>query len=141
MAYAPSTQYGGGGGDVFSDDLTQSCRVQQVNIQAGDFIDAIQMEYVTPSGQVIIGPLHGGPGGNAVSFELAPNEQIVAISGSAGDFVDSLKFTTSLGKVWGPYGGSGGAPFSINGANVGGIFGRSGQFLDAIGFYSPAACQ
>jgi jacalin-like lectin domain-containing protein len=141
MAYAPTPEYGGGGGNTFSDDITQSCRVQQVNIQSGDYVDAIQMEYVTPAGTVITGPLHGGPGGTAVSFELAPNEQIVTISGSSGDFVDSLTFTTSLGNVWGPYGGSGGAPFSITGVNVGGIFGRSGQFLDAIGFYSPAACQ
>ena len=141
MAYAASATYGGSGGNAFTDDLTQSCRVKQVNIQAGDYIDAIQMEYVTPSGNVITGGLHGGSGGNPVSFELAPNEQIIAVSGSAGDFVDSLTFTTNLGKTWGPYGGSGGTPFSIKGLNVAGICGSSGDFLDAIAFYSPAACQ
>lgn len=139
-AYAKTQQYGGGGGDAFSDDLTQSCRLSSVTIRSGDYIDAIQGTYTTPSGATYSSGPHGGGGGDQQSFNLAPGEYIVHVDGRSGDYVDQLTFSTNLGNVHGPYGGGGGSPFTLSSLHVGGFFGQSGSYLDAIGFFTAVDC-
>lgn len=140
MAYKPTQQYGGTGGNAFSDDLTQSCRIGTVKIRSGTYVDAIEVVYVKPGGATYSGGQHGGNGGTAHSFNLAANESIVRVDGRSGKYVDQLKFTTNLGNVYGPYGGGGGNAFALPGLQVGGILGRSGTYLDNIGFFTAASC-
>ena len=139
MAFAPTQQHGGQGGTAFSDDLTQSCAVIQVNIRSGSYVDAIEFLYRKPNGQSFSGGVHGGSGGTAATFKLAPNEWIVRVDGRSGTYVDQLKFTTNLGNVYGPYGQNGGSAWAHTGT-ISGIFGRSGSYVDAIGFFMPANC-
>ena len=79
-------------------------------------------------------------GGDQQSFNLAPGEFIVHIDGRSGEYVDQLKFSTNLGNVHGPYGGGGGDPFSLSNLHVGGFFGQSGEYLDAVGFFTAVDC-
>lgn len=139
MAYKPTQQFGGTGGDPFSDDLTQSCRIGTVNIRSGTYVDAIEVIYVKPGGGTYSGGQHGGSGGTAASFNLAANETIVRVDVRSGRYVDQLKFTTNLGNVYGPYGGDGGSASAVTG-QIGGILGRSGRYVDAISFFTAASC-
>ena len=140
MTYKPTQQFGGSGGNAFSDDLTQSCRIGTVKVWSGSSVDAIEVIYVKPSGATYSGGRHGGSGGDARSFNLAANESIVRVDGRSGGRVDQLKFTTNLGNVHGPYGGGGGNAFALPALQVDGILGRSGSDLDAIGFFTAVSC-
>lgn len=139
MAYKPTQQFGGPGGSPFSDDLTQSCRIGTVNIRSGTYVDAIEVIYVKPGGATYSGGKHGGGGGSPHSFNLAANENIVRVDVRSGTYIDQLKFTTNLGNVYGPYGGNGGSASAVTG-QIGGILGRSGTYLDNIGFFVAASC-
>lgn len=139
-AYSKTQQYGGPGGDAFSDDLTQSCRLSSVTIRSGGYVDSIQGTYTMPSGATYSPGPHGGGGGDQQSFNLAPGEFIVHIDGRSGTYIDQLKFSTNLGNVHGPYGGDGGDPFTLSNLHVGGFFGQSGRYLDAVGFFTAVDC-
>jgi hypothetical protein len=143
----PTVTYGGDGGEPFSDQLPDGARICEVYIRHGEYVDGIRLSWMTADGSRVDGPYHGGQGGDPASFTLAPGELIEVIRGASGDLVDSLAFQTSLGYSYGPYGGPGGNPFEENfktepgpivHAQVHhpliGIFGRSGDVLDAIGF-------
>lgn len=136
-AYAKTQQYGGSGGGPFSDDLTQSCRLSTVTIRSGTYVDGIEGTYTMPSGATFSGGYHGG---SPQSFDLAPNEYITHVDIRSGRYVDQLKFTTNLGNVHGPFGGDGGGAYSLSNLNVGGFFGQSGTYLDAIGFFTEVDC-
>jgi hypothetical protein len=139
-AYVPTRVHGGGGGNAFSDDLTQACRLVKVAIRHGKEVDGIQGTYVTPTGSEFTGGFHGGSGGSPSEFTLEPDEHIVAVEGRSGGRVDRLTFITNKGRRHGPYGGDGGSPFELSNLAVGGFFGRSGSRLDAIGFFNEAKC-
>lgn len=143
--------HGGGGGAPFSDQLPDGARVCGVRIRHGQYVDGIQLSWVTADGTRVDGPYHGGQGGSEDSFTLAPGEQIDYITGRSGDLVDQLNFFTSLNNRYGPYGGDGGDDFVVS-LRAGidpldespeakvihpltGICGRSGDLLDAIGFW------
>ena len=63
---------------------------------------------------------------------------IIGISLASGESLDRISFFTLLPdgtyKSYGPYGPYGGTPVTVVGKVVG-FFGRSGQYLDALGFY------
>ena len=146
----PSLEYGGEGGDSFSDQLPDGSRICEVLIRHGEYVDGIRISWETADGTRVDGPYHGGGGGNEDSFTLEPGETIQVIGGASGDYVDRLGFETSLGRSYGPYGGDGGNPFEENfgptpnpldhdatvlvNHPLVGIYGRSGDLLDAIGF-------
>jgi hypothetical protein len=147
-----SGPYGGSGGASFSDELPDGARIIEVLIRHGEYVDGIQLVWQLADGSGVFGPYHGGQGGEVDSFILAPGEVIELIHGRSGDLVDSLAFQTSFGNSYGPYGGGGGTPFVEDfraepdpevdhapGARASraltGIFGQSGDLLDAIGFW------
>ncbi|POZ59936.1 jacalin-like lectin [Chromobacterium alticapitis] len=139
-AYTRTQQFGGEGGSSFADNLTEVCRLSQINIRHGSRVDSIQGVWITPSGDQVTGSKHGGDGGELTSIVLAGNEYIVRVDGRSGSRVDQLSFTTNLGNVYGPYGGSGGSAFSLSGTHIGGFFGRSGSELDSVGFFNRVDC-
>jgi hypothetical protein len=139
--FVPTQQHGGNGGDAFSDDLTQTCRLAEVNIRHGSEVDAIQGVYTTPSGATITGLMHGGDGGELSNFKLEDGEYITRVEGHSGARTDKLQFFTNRGRSFGPYGGGGGSSvWVVEGIEVHGFLGRSGSKLDAIAFFTPGKC-
>ena len=128
---------GGSGGTGFLDDEIHSgARIVEVRVEAGDFIDSVQMIYSLPNGRPIEAVRHGGEGGRAASFRLEPGEYIVGLSGRCGSYVDSLRIHTNM-RTSQLFGGRGGErEFRIDvpdGNQAIGFMGRSGMYLDAIG--------
>jgi hypothetical protein len=113
-----------------------------ISLRSGLYVDQLQILYRNPStGQLAFGPTHGGGGGGPSSFALNPGEFITQVSGRAGKYVDAITFLTNEGRSFGPFGGGGGAPYRFPdqlqpNVEVFGFFGRSGLYLDAIGFHT-----
>ncbi len=61
----------------------------------------------------------GWANGALSSFTLKANEQIISVTGRSGYMLDQITFTTNLGNTFGPFGGSGGARFRVNGPIIG----------------------
>lgn len=57
------------------------------------------------------GQPHGGNGGNLYTATIGSGENIIIVQGKKGTRIDSIEFITDNGKVFGPWGGSGGSPF------------------------------
>jgi len=70
-----------------------------------------------------------------ISIDVMDSERIVGIFRRTGAIVDRLGFITNRGRVFGPYGGCGGTPFTMNSCILHGIHGRSAATLDSIGFF------
>ena len=138
--YKQSSVYGGSGGEAFTDDLTQICRLAQVVVRHGSRIDAITSVWQLPDGTLVTGKRHGGTGGTESSFTLEKDESINRIELRSGSEVDALTFFTDTGNKYGPFGGSGGDANTIAGGPINGFFGQSGARLDAIGAFSPTTC-
>lgn len=137
MAWTQSDTHGGPGGGPFSDDLTQIIRLAGFNIRSGIYVDAIQPIFLRCGGDQVAGEWHGGGGGNEQNVIFADGEAIERVDGRSGSYVDQLTFKTNK-KTYGPYGGNGGGPFSEELlTDVGGFFGRSGVYLDQVGFFKP----
>lgn len=137
MAWSPSDTHGGGGGSPFSDDLTQVVQLAGFNIRSGSLVDAIQPIFLLCGGDTANGQWHGGGGGSQQTIAFADDEVIQSFDGRAGQYVDQLTITTNK-ATYGPFGGSGGNPFSEDRLSVvGGFFGRSGAYVDQIGVFTP----
>ena len=130
--------YGGGGGGSFN-ELPNNCGavVSKIVIRSGSRIDAIQVTYRLSNGQDSTETLHGGRGGgeNKINIDIDGGERLIGVFGRSGGAVDMLGFVTNKGRIFGPYGGCGGGPFTVNSCLVRGIFGRSGSAIDSIGFH------
>jgi len=84
----------------------------------------------------------GTKAGGENKIELKAGEYLTKISGKIGDLwgdtvIKELTFVSNTNK-YGPYGGGGTTSFDIpvlNNGSIEGLFGRSGDDLDAIGIY------
>ena len=127
---------GSGGTDFLDDDIPAGARIVEVRVEAGDFLDSVQMIYSFPEGRPIEAAKHGGGGGHAATFRLQQGEYIVGLSGRCGRYVDSLRIQTNM-RMSQVFGGSGGErDFRIDvpdGNQAIGFMGRSGEYVDAIG--------
>ncbi|KAK1604454.1 hypothetical protein QYE76_028127 [Lolium multiflorum] len=139
---------GGNGGDAF-DISEQPKRLDSVTIRSGNVIDSIALSYIDQAGNKKTDGPWGGSGGFSNTILLAPTEIVNKVFGTTGDFnnntvVTSLTIVTNV-NTYGPFGKEKGTPFSIPKENdkiVLGLFGRAGQFVDAIGAYvSPPAAN
>ncbi|URE25704.1 Mannose glucose-specific lectin [Musa troglodytarum] len=106
---------------------------------SGDVIDAVDVTF-TYYGKTETRHF-GGSGGNPHELVLEEDEYLVGMAGEVASYhgvvvVGKLGFTTNK-KAYGPFGNTGGTPFSlpIAAGKISGFFGRGGQFLDAIGVY------
>jgi hypothetical protein len=138
-ALVPSGAVGGTGGGAFDDSLAlpETPQVKSISIWTGDRVDRIQLELRT--GQVFG---HGGTGGSEHKLELAQGEAIISARLCTGvhDATTSLhyaRFGTNLGHEL-----SGGNQtdtctnfMAPEGRQIGGLFGREGNELDALGFF------
>ena len=141
MANTATSTYGGSGGSAFQDDLTQVCRLDAINVRSGEYVDMLQAVWQYPSGTRVNGPAHGGPGGSPTTVNLQPGEIIVRIDLRSGRYLDQITFFTDQGRQYGPFGGDGGSAQSLtNLVAVTGFIGRSGDYVDQIGFWIPATC-
>ena len=155
LALHRSPLFGGyAGGDPFDDGayavVPHVTGIDSLLIRHGDSIDGIQVVYALENGQNITSAYHGGRGGNVDLIQLADGEYIARIEGErrSGDtsvtqYLTSITLYTrnvqdAAVKVYGPFGNANGhegdhVPFNLAGVVVG-FYGRSGTYLDAIGF-------
>jgi jacalin-like lectin domain-containing protein len=143
--------YGGGGGGAAWDDAqsmatTPPVGFKKIAVRSGIYVDRLEPTYALDNGNTYT-PGHGGAGGTPASFDFVPNEILIGIQGRSGSLVDQLSFLTAVIygggdppflQTRGPYGGTGGAPFTIWG-EIAAFYGRSDAYLDAIGCYLGTA--
>ncbi|CAL9041340.1 unnamed protein product [Musa banksii] len=129
--------WGGNGGSAF--DMGPAYRIISVKIFSGDVIDAVDVTF-TSYGKTETRHF-GGSGGTPHEIVLQEGEYLVGMTGEFANYhgvvvVGKLGFSTNK-KSYGPFGNTGGTPFSlpIAAGKISGFFGRDGQFLDAIGVY------
>lgn len=133
---------GGTGGDPWDDSTSSPAEIvgiQSIQLYGGKYIDSIQVTYYLANGSVWQAPLRGGGGGDQTLIPLAQGETIYMITGQSGDVVDGI---TSISTVhpdgststYGPFGGGGGDGYTLTGPVVS-FYGRSGEYVDALGFY------
>ncbi|MFL6845521.1 MAG: jacalin-like lectin [Allosphingosinicella sp.] len=139
LATATQGPFGGGGGAPFQDPgpIPELSRISAITIRSGSYVDAIATTYRLPDGSQETHS-HGGTGGTQHDIIFNNDEQIIAVVGRSGDYLDNIAFLTQdrqgVRRTYGPFGGQGGAPFIVN-ANVNGFFGRSGIYIDQLGFF------
>lgn len=134
--------WGGQGGVPWDDGVYST--VRQIVITHGTAIDSIRIEY-DRKGTSLWSVKHGGNGGaktDKVPLDH-PTEILTTVSGHYGSMTNgssiiirSLTFHSNYSK-YGPFGLEQGTQFScpINGAKIVGFHGRSGWYVDSIGFY------
>ncbi|KAA0041597.1 hypothetical protein IC582_007372 [Cucumis melo] len=126
------------------------CNIKTLEIQfGGRCIDAIRFQYEDKYGNSVTPQKHGGnEGKRIIQVRLnCPDEYLISIHGYHGDIYDrfgnpthvirSLTFETNEQSL-GPYGIEEGIKFSFPTTGlikIVGFHGRSGWFLDAIGFH------
>ena len=80
-----------------------------------------------------------------LQIQLGPSEFLTGVSGTIGPFrnllnvITSLTFVTNNARSYGPFGKGRGTPFHTqmqNNGRIVGFFGRSSQYLNAIGVYT-----
>jgi hypothetical protein len=129
---------GGKGGKPFHETIPSSAvQVVGVNVWGGKFIDAIQFIWKNAQGERIEGEKWGGGGGTqCIQLELKDDQYIKSITGKYGRNIDKLVIERSDGSKATCGGGGGQTAFEFiapEGKAIWGVFGRSGNFLDAIG--------
>ena len=128
---ATGRTYGGNGGSYFNDG--RGGAIYQIKIRHGAYIDQIQTRNRWGGWNAA----HGGCGGRQNYWNVGNNDCITAIEVRHGAYVDSLQFFTKYNKSSPKYGGNGGSYSYVNlwGKCLRGIYGRSGAYVDQIGFY------
>ncbi|XP_064937485.1 jacalin-related lectin 19-like [Musa acuminata AAA Group] len=129
--------WGGNGGSEW--DMGAADRIINIEIRAIEVIDAIAITF-TRNGQTET-KYFGGPLGTTYEIPLQEDEYLVGVEGSVDTMseitlVRNLTLRTNK-ESYGPFGSSGGKPFSIPVASgkIVGFFGRAGAMIDAIGLY------
>ena len=135
--------YGGRGGSFFRDSCSDNY-LGGIIIRAGSLVNSIRVFYTSNKDQDDIPMQHGGSGGTRHVVIFFEKEIIVALVGSygsssrCGNCINELGFVTEnkngMLSILGPYGRRRGNILLLAG-EVGGFYGRSGEYLDAIGCY------
>ncbi|OAY53115.1 jacalin-related lectin 19 [Manihot esculenta] len=133
--------WGGNGGTGWDDGIYNG--VREITIVFDHCIDSIQVVY-DKNGKPVTAEKHGGVGGSKTAeIKLQyPEEFLVSASGHYSSVVPgwspvirSLTLKSNR-RTYGPYGVEEGTPFnlSMDGCSIVGFTGRSGWYLDSIGF-------
>ena len=131
-----TAQFGGSEGSAFDDNSDNIAGIIGLKVRSGNQIDSIQVTYRLKDGSAYEASKHGGNGGSLSSFTLADGEKLIRMEGMTNDvLIDMLTFYSNYNNVYGPYGRTGRASFSVEGLEIIAFFGRAGNLLDAIGVY------
>eukprot|EP00262_Sarcandra_glabra_P006765 TRINITY_DN1929_c0_g1_i1.p1 TRINITY_DN1929_c0_g1~~TRINITY_DN1929_c0_g1_i1.p1 ORF type:complete len:219 (-),score=31.38 TRINITY_DN1929_c0_g1_i1:233-832(-) len=133
--------WGGNGGSTWDDGSYTG--VREITLVYDRCIDSIRVEY-DKRGKPVLAEKHGGNGGNRTAHIkfLYPEEFLTTVSGHYSPVVNggtpvirSLTLKSNQ-RTFGPFGVEEGTPFSfpMDGGLIVGFRGRSGWYLDAIGF-------
>ncbi|KAJ9190292.1 hypothetical protein P3X46_001511 [Hevea brasiliensis] len=133
--------WGGNGGSSWDDGMYNG--VREITLVFDRCIDSIQVVY-DKNGKPVTAEKHGGVGGsNTAEIKLQyPEEFLVSASGHYSPVVPgwspvirSLTLKSNK-RTFGPFGVEEGTPFtlSMEGGSIVGFMGRSGWYLDSIGF-------
>ncbi|GKD46385.1 jacalin-related lectin 19-like protein [Tanacetum coccineum] len=132
--------WGGNCGNHWDDGVHDGIR--EINLIYSSCIDSIRVTYdnnVKP----LLAEKHGGMGGTKSAQLRFPEEVLISVSGhycpmvyGASPMIRSLTLKTNQ-RIYGPFGVETGTPFNFltNGGYIVGLYGRSGWFLDSLGFY------
>ncbi|VVA95113.1 unnamed protein product [Arabis nemorensis] len=151
--------WGGNGGTAWDDGIYHG--VREIKLVYDHCIDSISVVY-DKNGKPVRSVKHGGQGGNKTSEACSsltlnsvslssltliklqyPDEYLIGVNGyycpvvhSGTPVIRSMTFKSNK-EVYGPYGIEQGTPFtfSVNGGRIVGMNGRSGWYLDSIGFH------
>lgn len=130
--------FGGGGGWPFS-VVPSDCDdqvVTQIVVGVHYYVSGISVTTRFSNGLTAHGKFYGNTnGGRTETINLKEGEHIVGIFGRSGSLIDQIGFVTDQGRVYGPYGTSGGKEFNVYDCNLRGVSGRVGDSMDSIGFY------
>ncbi|XP_024970004.1 jacalin-related lectin 19 isoform X2 [Cynara cardunculus var. scolymus] len=133
--------WGGNGGNNWDDGAHSG--VREITIVYSSCIDSIHVTY-DEYGKPFTAEKRGGIGGTrSAQIKLRfPEETLISVSGhycpvvyGGSPVIRSLTFKSNQ-RTFGPFGVEEGTPFnfSANGGLIVGFYGRSGWFLDSIGF-------
>ncbi|EES18470.1 hypothetical protein BDA96_09G201500 [Sorghum bicolor] len=134
--------WGGTGGYPWDDGVYSTIR--QIVIGHGAAIDSIRIEYDL-KGRSVWSETRGGTDGGSETDKVKldfPDEVLVSVSGHYGSvcgtpvIIRSLTFQSNS-STYGPFGTEDGTPFSlpVSSGKIIGFHGRSGSYLNSIGFY------
>jgi predicted flap endonuclease-1-like 5' DNA nuclease len=128
---------GGNGGHAFEDyTIPPGAKVQEIRVNAGFYVDGLQLICVDPAGAVIELPHLGGGSGFRHTITLEAGEYLTGISGRSGRYIDSIRFHTNK-RVTDSIGGRGGENEyhfeAAANAEVAGLFGRADWYMDQLG--------
>lgn len=117
--------------NTFSEKALKS-RLQ--NGQCSDTTQVVSLTIFLLRYGAIYGPWHGSHGGKDHYFVLPAGEYINKVEGRSAKYVDQLKFTSSSGRTYGPYGGGGGHSFvaARPTCKLAYISGRCAKYVDRI---------
>ncbi len=91
--------------------------IRQIKFHTGSLVDGIQITYRLSNGHDYAAPHHSGYGGgqhnrHLIDVNVDGGERIIGIFGRVASLVDQIGFVTNHGRIFGPYGGCGGDPFT-----------------------------
>ncbi|KAK3426712.1 jacalin-related lectin 19 isoform X1 [Eucalyptus grandis] len=137
--------WGGNGGISWDDGSYHG--VREITLVFGHCIDSICAVY-DKNGKPVAAEKHGGHGGDqSAEIKLQfPDEYLVSVSGyhcpvvhGGSPVIRSLTFKSNK-RTFGPFGMEHGTPFSFpSDGRIVGFKGRSGWYLDSIGFHVSRA--
>ncbi|XVF86769.1 hypothetical protein PTKIN_Ptkin18bG0069500 [Pterospermum kingtungense] len=133
--------WGGNGGTPWDDGTNHG--VREITLVYDRCIDSFRVIY-DKNGKPVAGEKHGGVGGNKTAeIKLKfPEEYLISVSGhycpvvyGGSPVIRSLTIKSNQ-RTFGPYGVEEGTPFtfSVEGGRIAGFNGRTGWYLDSIGF-------
>ncbi|XP_041000810.1 jacalin-related lectin 19-like isoform X3 [Juglans microcarpa x Juglans regia] len=132
--------WGGNGGASWDDGIYDG--VREITLVYALCINSIRVVY-DKNGKPVLAEKHGGRG-DYLKAEIKlqyPEEFLVRVSGHYSEFngsqvIRSLSFESNR-RNFGPFGVEEGTPFtsSILGGSIVGFYGRSGRYIDSIGFW------
>lgn len=128
---------GGHGGHEFQGyAVPAGAQVAEIRVNAGLYIDGLQLVYRDANGATIEMDHVGGHSGLHHAVTLEAGEYLTGVSGRCGRYIDSIRFHTNL-RTTDQFGGPGGEDeyrFEVAaGSEIVGFVGRAGWFVDQLG--------
>jgi predicted flap endonuclease-1-like 5' DNA nuclease len=128
---------GGNGGHEFIDYAAPAgATLCEIRINAGLYVDGIQLVYRDADGALVELPHVGGKNGLHHTLTLDADEYVTGVSGRYGRYIDSIRFQTNK-RSTDSFGGPGGSEEyhyeAAANSEVVGFAGRAGWYVDQLG--------